>query len=136
MSTNMRTPFPSRMKSPSRDCSSMLRLYWKPEQPPGTTRTRRPAVSGKSSSPAINFWISVAADSVTESVTVGAVVADISFFLVLLYCLRLRGDYWYESLAAPILLPFSQNDKLRLHGLDRDLAGHFLGHFADGLRLW
>src|SRR5688572_31679032 len=79
MSTNMRTPLSSRIKSPSRDCSSILRLYWNPEHPPGTTRTRSPEVSGNPSSPAINFLISVAADSVTFSATVGAVVADISF---------------------------------------------------------
>src|ERR1043165_9812550 len=116
MSTNMRTPFSSRMKSPSRDCSSMLRLYWKPEQPPGTTRTRSPALCGKSSSPVINFLISVAADSVTLSVTVGAVVAGISLLVL-------------------ILLPFAQNDKFRLHGLDRDLTGHFLRHFPERLGL-
>ena len=56
----------------------------KPEHPPGTTRTRSPEVSGRPSSPAINFLISVAADSVTFSVTVGAVVADISFINPLL----------------------------------------------------
>src|SRR5689334_20075061 len=128
MSTNMRTPFSSRMKSPSRDCSSILRLYWKPEQPPGTTRTRSPEVSGKSSSPAINFLISVAADSVTLSVTVGAVVADMIFP---------RSFYNYQSndSSGPILLPFSQNDKLRFHRLDRDLACHFLRYFAKSLRL-
>src|SRR5688572_2541411 len=83
MSTNMRTPLWSRMKSPSRDCSSILRLYWKPEQPPGTTRTRSPEVSGRSSSLDINFLISVAADSLTLSAMVGAVVADISFLVLL-----------------------------------------------------
>src|SRR5437870_1785482 len=54
-------------------------------QPPGTTRTRSPAVSGKPSSLVINFLISVAAGSVTFSVTVGAVVADISFLSLLNY---------------------------------------------------
>src|SRR6266853_1644269 len=72
MSTNMRTPFSSRTKSPSRDCSSILRLYWNPEQPPGTTLTRSPDVSGRPSSLAINFLISAAAGSVTMSVMVGA----------------------------------------------------------------
>src|SRR5918912_2483964 len=51
----------------------MLRLYWKPEQPPGTTRTRRPADAGSPSSPSMNFLISFAAVSVTLSVTVGIV---------------------------------------------------------------
>src|SRR6266404_5209399 len=38
-----------------------------------------------------------------------------------------------------ILLRFSQNDKLWFHRLDRDLPGHFFGHFSESLglrRLW
>src|SRR5207237_6359430 len=78
MSTNMRTPCDSMTWSFGRDSSSMFRLYWKPEQPPGTTRTRRPAVSGRPSSVVINFLISTAAGSVTFKVTAGAVGAAVT----------------------------------------------------------
>src|SRR5437899_7951469 len=46
----------------------MLRLYLNPEQPPGSTPTRRPAVSGATCSSAMNFRTSAAALSVTVSV--------------------------------------------------------------------
>jgi hypothetical protein len=52
----------------------MFRLYWKPEQPPGTTRTRSPEVSGNPSSLAMNFLISAAAVSVSSIVIAGALV--------------------------------------------------------------
>src|SRR5436190_18267637 len=54
--------------SSSAGLSSMLRLYLNPEQPPGSTPTRRPAVSGDTCSSAMNFLTSAAAWSVTVSV--------------------------------------------------------------------
>src|SRR5215213_8193872 len=116
----------------------MFRLYWKPEQPPGTTRTRRPAVSGKPSSPVMNFLISVAAGSVTPNVIVGAVVADISILL--------KSGQWsvvsrrnqfltdHRPLTTPIiaLSSFAQNDKLRFHRLYRNLPRDLFRHFAEG----
>src|SRR5437879_619171 len=41
-STKHFTPFTSKIMSPGRSSFSMSRLYWKPEQPPPTTATRRP----------------------------------------------------------------------------------------------
>src|SRR5690242_2879803 len=54
--------------SSSAGLSSMLKLYRNPEQPPGSTPTRRPAVSGDTCSSAMNFLTSAAALSVTVSV--------------------------------------------------------------------
>src|SRR6266851_5488400 len=41
-STKTFTPLISKIESPARSSLSMSRLYWKPEQPPPTTATRRP----------------------------------------------------------------------------------------------
>src|SRR5438270_11400291 len=41
-STKHFTPLASKTMSPARSSFSMSRLYWKPEQPPPTTATRRP----------------------------------------------------------------------------------------------
>src|SRR5687768_8855409 len=41
-STNRRTPFDSKTWSPAPPPSSIIRPYWKPEQPPPCTNTRRP----------------------------------------------------------------------------------------------
>src|SRR5207248_9628087 len=68
LSTKQRTPPLSITMSSSAGLSSMLRLYLNPEQPPGNTPTRRPAVSGATCSSAMNFLTSAAALSVTVSV--------------------------------------------------------------------
>ena len=41
-STNSLTPFDSNTWSPAPPPSSIIRPYWKPEQPPPCTNTRRP----------------------------------------------------------------------------------------------
>src|SRR2546425_4335989 len=55
-------------RSSSAGLSSMLRLYLKPEHPPGSTAMRSPAVSGETFSSAMNFLTSTAACSVTVRV--------------------------------------------------------------------
>src|SRR5207248_11378421 len=54
--------------SSSAGLSSMLRLYLKPEHPPGSTPIRSPAVSGETFSSAMNLRTSTAAWSVRVSV--------------------------------------------------------------------
>src|SRR6266508_3862632 len=54
--------------SSSAGLSSMLKLYLNPEQPPGSTAMRSPAVSGATFSSAMNFLTSTAAGSVTVRV--------------------------------------------------------------------
>jgi len=52
----------------------MFRLYLKPEQPPGSTLTRRPADSAGTCSWVMNFWTSSAARLVrTREKPAGAV---------------------------------------------------------------
>src|SRR6185503_19125860 len=60
---------------------STLRLYLKPEQPPGSTATRRPTVSGAACSSAKNLRTSSPARSVSVSVTVGFCVVLITILL-------------------------------------------------------
>src|SRR5882724_4345743 len=131
MSTNMRTPFSSSTKSPSRDCSSMLRLYWNPEHPPGTTLTRSPDVSGRPSSLAINFLISAAAGSVTMSVIAGAAgTAVVSLGTV---CVDISDNSLTLSQIDNrrfILLTFTQNNKFGFHRFNRHLARNLLSHVA------
>src|SRR5258705_1467922 len=55
-------------RSSSAGLSSMLKLYLNPEQPPGSTAMRSPAVSGETFSSAMNFLTSTAAGSVTVRV--------------------------------------------------------------------
>ena len=74
----------------------------------------------------MNFLISVAADSVTLSATVGAVVADIVTNL---------SNKELKLNSGRILLPFAQNDKLRFHGFNRHLSRHFFRHLSERLRL-
>src|SRR5258705_3015521 len=137
MSTNMRTPFSSSTKSPSRDCSSMLRLYWNPEHPPGTTLTRSPDVSGRPSSLAINFLISVTAGSVTMSVIAGAGVgtAVVSLGTV---CVDISDNSLTLSQIGNrkfILLTFTQNNKFGFHCFNGHLARHLLSHVSKRLGL-
>src|SRR2546422_1080483 len=55
-------------RSSSAGLSSMFKLYLNPEQPPGSTAMRSPAVSGETFSSAMNFLTSTAAGSVTVRV--------------------------------------------------------------------
>src|SRR5882762_8061498 len=60
---------------------STLRLYLKPEQPPGSTATRNPTVSGVACSSVKNLRTSSPARSVRVSVIVGFCVVLITILL-------------------------------------------------------
>src|SRR6185436_47039 len=64
MSTKTRRPLASTTSSVACGASSTFIAYWKPEQPPGTTRTRSPP-SPLTFSASINFFTSLAAVSVS-----------------------------------------------------------------------
>src|SRR6266568_1697973 len=74
-STNNRTPALSMTTSSAAGCSSMFKLYRKPEQPPGSTATRSPADSCDTFSSARNFLTSSPARSVSVRVTDFCVVS-------------------------------------------------------------
>src|SRR5882762_23413 len=80
-STNRRTPALAMTTSSAAGCGSTLRLYLKPEQPPGRTATRNPTVSGAAFSSAKNLRTSSPARSVRVSVTVGFCVVLITILL-------------------------------------------------------
>src|SRR6185503_12870488 len=77
-STNSRTPALAMTTSSAAGSGSTLRLYLKPEQPPGRTATRNPTVSGVACSSARNLRTSSPARSVSVSVTVGFCVVLIT----------------------------------------------------------
>src|SRR6266571_1714056 len=80
-STNSRTPALEMTTSSAAGSGSTLRLYLKPEQPPGSTATRSPTDSGAACSSARNLRTSSPARSVSVRVTVGFCVVLITILL-------------------------------------------------------